>query len=71
MHTSTTKEIPMTDQSTLERLLSDAEAELRAATRWAATADHHAPLAIKVKDQARIERARIELDALRDLEPEA
>ena len=61
----------MTDQATLDRLIADAEAELRAATRWAATADLHASLAMKVKDQERIERARIELDALRLLEPEA
>lgn len=61
----------MTDQATLDRFIAEAEAELQAAIRWAATADLHAPLAMKVKDQARIERARIELEALRELEPEA
>lgn len=61
----------MTDATTLRTLIADAEAELRAATRWAATADLHAPLAMKVKDQERIERARIELEAMRQLEPEA
>jgi hypothetical protein len=71
MHTTTTKEIPMTDQATLDAMIADAEADLRAALRWAATTDLHAPHAVKVKDQARIERARIELEALRQLEPEA
>ena len=61
----------MTDQATLDRLITDAEADLQAALRWAATTDLHAPLVVKVRDQARIERARIELEALRELEPEA
>ena len=68
MHTATTKEIPMTDQATLDRLIADAEADLQGALRWAATADRHAPLALKVRDQERIERARIELEALRELQ---
>ena len=70
MHT-TNKVIPMTDQATLDAMIADAEAEYQAALGWAATAALHAPLALKVKDQERIERARIELDALRELEPEA
>lgn len=61
----------MTDATTLQTLIADAEAELNAAIRWAATADLHAPLAMKVKDQERVERARIELESLRQLEPEA
>lgn len=61
----------MTDATTLQTLIEDAEAELRSAIRWAATADLHAPLALKVKDQERIERARTELDALRELVAEA
>ena len=58
----------MTDQATLDRLIADAEADLQAALRWAATADLHAPLALKVRDQERIERTRIELEALRELQ---
>lgn len=61
----------MTDQATLDRLIAEAEADLEAAGRWAATADPHAPLALKVKDQERIEHARIELDARRELVSEA
>ncbi len=60
----------MTDATTLQSLIGEAEDELKAASRWAATADRHAPLAMKVKDQERIDLARIELDALRHLEPE-
>jgi len=73
MQTSITKEgaTTMTDATTLQTLIADAEAGLQAAIRWAATADLQAPLALKVKDQERIERARIELDALRQLEPES
>ena len=58
----------MTDQATLDRLIADAEADLQAALRWSAAADRHAPLALKVRDQERIERARIELEALRELQ---
>jgi hypothetical protein len=61
----------MTDATTLQSLIANAEADLKTATRFAATADLHAPLAMKVKDQERIDLARIELDALRELEPEA
>jgi hypothetical protein len=61
----------MTDATTLQALIADAEAGLQAAYRWAATADLHAPLAMKVKDQERVERARIELEGLRGLEPES
>jgi len=81
MHTTTNTEDPMTDQTTLDRLIADAEADLTAAHRWAATTDLHAPVAVKAKDQqrirrarierARIERARIELEALRELVAEA
>ena len=39
MQTRTTKEIPMTDQATLDRLIAEAEADLQAALRWAATSD--------------------------------
>jgi hypothetical protein len=61
----------MTDMRTLVSLISEAEADLAAAIRWAETADLRAPLAMKVKDQERVERARIELEALRQLEPES
>jgi hypothetical protein len=72
MHSSPTNEgaTTMTDQATLHALITDAEVELQGAIRWAATTDLHAPLAMKVKDQERIDLARIELDALRELEPE-
>lgn len=62
---------PFTDQVTLDRLVAEAEAHLEAARRWAATVDLHAPLAVKLNDQARMERARIELEALRELVAEA
>ena len=73
VETSTTDEgaTTMTDQMTLQALIADAESDLQAAIRWAATTDLQAPLALKVKDQERIERARIDLDALRQLEPES
>ena len=61
----------MTNQSTLDALIRDAEQTLRAALRWAGTADPHAPLALKARDQERVERARINLEALRELEAEA
>ena len=60
----------MTDTRTLSSLISEAEADLAAAIRWATTTDLHASLAMKVKDQERIERARVELEALRELESE-
>ncbi|MFV2062330.1 MAG: hypothetical protein ACC726_02310 [Chloroflexota bacterium] len=61
----------MTDATTLQTLIADAEAGVQAAIRWAATTDLQAPLALKARDQERIERARIELEARRRLEPEA
>jgi len=61
----------MTDQATLDTLITEAEADLRAAIRWAETTDLHAPLALKVRDRERIERAEIELEDLRQLEPES
>ena len=70
---STTREgaTTMTDATTLQTLIAEAEDDLQGAIRWAATADLHAPLALKVRDQERIDRARIELEELRQLEPES
>ncbi len=56
----------MTDQASLDRLIADAQRELDAAIRWAATAMPESPLAMKVRDRERIRHAEIELDALRD-----
>lgn len=57
----------MTNAKAKDELLRDAEQTLYAALRWAETADLHAPIALKRRDQERIERARINLEAIREL----
>lgn len=70
MNTTTaaaTEGTTMTDQTTLDRLIAAAERTLDAAIRRANTLHPSAPLADKVADRQRIQRAQVELDALREL----